>query len=91
MNSLKMNKAIDECRNALENIYRAGYDAGRRDADWERNEGYAVNKLNQLASALRSEIKERGASSYIADGLWVALHEIDGLKEYIGSGGDEER
>jgi len=83
----KMNEAIKASRNALESIYRAAYDAGRRDAEKEHSVRFAVNALNQLASVLRGEIKDRGASGYIAAGLRIALCEVDDLKDYVRAGG----
>lgn len=81
-----MNEAIELNRNSLENTYRAGYDAGRNDAEKEHATRYTVNVLNQLANILRGEIKDRGYSSYIADGLWIALREIDDLKDCVRAG-----
>jgi hypothetical protein len=52
--------------------------------DYDR--GY-IDALNVLADILRGEIKDRGASSYIADGLWIALREIDDLKDAVRAGG----
>ena len=95
MDREKMNNAIAGSKNALEAIYRAGYRAGYADGWCDINKAesakYAVNVLEQLANILRGEIKDRGPSSYIADGLWIALREIDELKEYIEFGGDEDR
>ena len=86
MDRKKMDEAINLSRNSLEKIYRAGYDAGRNDGEKESGARYAVNVLDQLASVLRDEIKDRGASSYIADGLWIALREIDDLKDCVRAG-----
>jgi hypothetical protein len=87
MDRARMDVAINASWNSLESIYRAGYDAGRDDAEKEHSARYAVNVLEQLASVLRGEIKDRGASSYVADGLWIALREINDAKDYIGAGG----
>lgn len=38
MDRVKMDNAIVECRNALEKIYRAGYEAGHRDCLNEMSE-----------------------------------------------------
>lgn len=38
MDRVKMDNAIEECRNALEKIYRAGYEAGHRDCLNETSE-----------------------------------------------------
>ncbi len=88
MNRSRMDIVVSGSRNSLERIYRAGYDAGRDDAEKEYGARYAVNVLNQLANVLRGEIKDRGYSSYIADGLHIALREIDDMKDYIGAGGE---
>lgn len=88
MNRSRMDIVISSSRNAIERIYRAGYDDGRDDAEKEYGARYAVNVLNQLANILRGEIKDRGPSSYVADGLWIALREIDDMKDYIGAGGE---
>lgn len=84
MDRKRMNDVIAVSRNSLENIYLAGYDDGQGDSERE----YAVNVLSQLANILRGEIKDRGPSSYVADGVWIALKEIDDFKDYIGAGGD---
>lgn len=83
MDRNRMNDVIAGSRNALEKIYRAGYDDGQGDSE----RGYAVNVLNQLAYILRGEIKDRGYSSYIADGVWIALREIDDMKDFVRAGG----
>lgn len=87
MDRKKMNEAINLSRNAIENVYRAGYDAGRDDAEKEHGARYAVNVLNQLAGVLRDEANDMGGIGYIADGLWIALCEIDDLKDYVRAGG----
>lgn len=87
MDRKKMDDAINASWNSLESIYRAGYDAGRGDAEKEHGARYAVNVLDQLASILRAKIKNREASGYIAGGLWIALREIDDLKNYVRAGG----
>ncbi len=84
----KMNEGIELNRNSLENTYCAGYYTGKLDAEHELGVMYALNVLNQLAKILRDEIKDRGPSSYVADGLWIALREIDDMKDYIGAGGE---
>lgn len=86
MDRKKMDEAINASRNSLESIYRAGYDAGRDDAEKEHGARYALHTLNVLADILRGKIKDRGASSYVADGLWIALREIDDAKAYITEG-----
>lgn len=87
----KMMMRLNNLNVTLESLYRQawqdGYDAGQSDAESEHSVRYAVNVLDQLASVLRDEIKDRGASSYIADGLWIALREIDDLKDYVRAGG----
>jgi hypothetical protein len=83
----KMNEAIELNRNSLENTYLAGYYTGKLDAEHELGVMYTINVLNQLAYTLRSEIKDRGYSSYIADGVWIALREIDDLKDAVRAGG----
>ncbi len=87
MDRKKMDEAINLSRNSLESVYRAGYDAGRDDAEKEHGARYAVNVLDQLASVLRAKIKNREVSGYIAGGLWIALREIDDLKCYVRAGG----
>lgn len=87
MDRKKMNDAIADSRNALEAIYRAGYDAGRDDAEKEAGTRYAVNVLDELAHILRGEVEEYGYSSYVA---WVALKAIDDMKDYIWAGGGRD-
>lgn len=87
MDRKKMNEAINLSRNAIENVYRAGYDAGRDDAEKEHGARYAVNVLEQLANILMGEINDMGGSGYVVDGLWIALREIDDLKNYVRAGG----
>ena len=84
MNRTEMNEAVDASRNALENLYRAAYDAGRRDADGECGERYTINVLNYLKTVLIDEAMGRHEDN---SGLWIAVREVDDLKDYIMAGG----
>ena len=84
MNRTEMNETIDASRNALENIYRAAYEAGRRDADGECGERYTINVLNYLKTVLIDKAMGRHEDN---TGLWVAIREVDDLKDYIMAGG----
>lgn len=84
MDRTEMNKAINASRNALENIYRAAYETGRRDADGESGERYTVNVLNYLKTVLIDKAMGRHEDN---SGLWIAVREVDDLKDYIMAGG----
>lgn len=84
MDRAEMNETINTSRNALENIYRAAYEAGRRDADGECGEKYTVNVLNYLKATLIDEAMGRHEDN---SGLWIAVREVDDLKDYIVAGG----
>ena len=84
MDRTEMNEAINASRNALENIYRAAYEAGRRDADGECGERYTINVLNYLKTVLIDKAMGRHEDN---TGLWVAIREVDDLKDYIMAGG----
>ena len=84
MNRIEMNETIDASRNALESIYRAAYEAGRRDADGECGERYTVNVLNYLKTVLIDKAMGRHEDN---SGLWIAVREVDDLKDYIMAGG----
>jgi len=84
MDRTEMNETINASRNALENIYRAAYEAGRRDADRECGERYTVNVLNYLKAVLIDEAMGRHEDN---TGLWIAIREIDDTKDYIMAGG----
>lgn len=84
MNRTEMNEVINASRNTLENLYRAAYDAGRRDADGECGERYTINVLNYLKTVLIDEAMGRHEDN---SGLWIAVREVDDLKDYIMAGG----
>lgn len=84
MDRTEMNEAINASGNALENIYRAAYEAGRRDADGECGERYTINVLNYLKIVLIDKAMGRHEDN---TGLWAAIREIDDLKDYIMAGG----
>lgn len=84
MSRTEMNEVINASRNTLENLYRAAYDAGRRDADGECGERYAVNVLNYLKTVLIDKAMGRHEDN---SGLWIAVREVDDLKDYIMAGG----
>lgn len=46
MDRTKMNKVIDDCRNMLENVYRAGYEQGRMDCQKEQTPKNASDDCN---------------------------------------------
>ena len=84
MDRTEMNEAINASRNALENIYRAAYEAGRREADGECGERYTINVLNYLKTVLIDKAMGRHEDN---SGLWIAVREVDDLKDYIMAGG----
>lgn len=84
MDRTEMNETINASRNVLENIYRAAYEAGRRDADGECGERYIVNALNYLKTVLTDKTMDRHEDN---SGLRVAVREVDDLKDYIMAGG----
>lgn len=86
MDRTEMNETINASRNALENIYRAAYDAGRRDADGECGERYTINALNYLKTVLIDIDKAMGRHEDNS-GLLIAVREVDDLKDYIMAGG----
>lgn len=51
MDRVKMDRAIEECRNALEKIYREGYEAGHRDY---------LNEMSESGRDCLNEMSESG-------------------------------